>query len=71
MESKIKEYTQTLDMYQQMTAQMALNRGGNPKLVRLLYLQLQALKKEITQNPPSQQSASQEYQQTPRTESSQ
>lgn len=48
METKLKEYNETLVMYQQ----MALNRGGNPALIRILRLKLEKLKKEITQTPP-------------------
>jgi hypothetical protein len=52
MEAKMKEYNETLEIYQQMVAQMAFNRGGNPTLIRILKLKLEKLKKEITQNLP-------------------
>lgn len=44
---KVKEYTELLETYKWMLAQSALNRGGDPVLMRLTKLKLEALKKEI------------------------
>ncbi len=47
MDEKIREYQALLANYKWMLTQSALNRGGNPTVMRLTKLRLEALKKEI------------------------